>query len=312
MKKILVTGGAGFIGSNLIGRLLPLGYEVICLDNLSSGSLKNIEEFMGHGHFQFVEGDVTVPFRNDVDFIYNLACPASPVSYQSDPIQTMKTSILGTMNILDLACACGAKVLQASTSEVYGDPDVHPQGEKYWGNVNPMGVRSCYDEGKRAAESLCFDYYRQRGVDVRVVRIFNTYGQKMAVNDGRAVSNFVVQALRGDDIIIYGDGKQTRSFCYIEDMLDGFLTVINYEGKFLGPVNLGNQEEVSIFELACLVKKLTGSESPIVHVKALGDDPLRRKPLLDLVKDTFSWEAKVSLREGLEDIIRYFRKQVMV
>lgn len=310
MDKVLVTGGAGFIGSNLIGRLLMMGYEVTCLDNLSSGSMENLEEYRTHPGFYFVEGDVADYWNKEVDLIFHLACPAAPVSYQADPVRTLKTILLGTVNILELAKSSGGRVLHASTSEVYGDPDVHPQGESYWGNVNPMGVRSCYNEGKRAAESLCFEYHRQLGVDVRVVRIFNTYGPKMTVDDGRVVSNFVVQALKGDDISIYGDGKQTRSFCYIDDLLDGFFAVIKRDEKFLGPVNLGNPEEIGILHLASLVKDLTGSGSNIVHSLALEDDPRRRKPLIDLAKGTFKWEPKVPLQEGLQSVIAYYREKI--
>ena len=308
MKQILVTGGAGFIGSHLCERLIAEGNSVICLDNFYSGSKENIWHLIGHPGFEVVRHDVTEPYRAEVDEIYNLACPASPVFYQFDPIQTTKTSVFGTFNMLGLAKRVKAKILQASTSEVYGDPTQHPQHEDYWGNVNPHGLRSCYDEGKRCAESLCFDYHRIHGVDVKVIRIFNTYGPRMAVNDGRVVSNFVVQALRGEDITIYGDGSQTRSFQYVSDLIDAMLKVMATPADFTGPVNIGNPGEFSMLELAEKVLSKVGSRSKIIFKPLPADDPKMRKPDISLAKSKLNWEPKVTLDEGLDEVIAYFRR----
>lgn len=308
MKRILVTGGAGFIGSHLCKRLLDEGNEVICADNLFTGSKKNIEELTDNRRFEFLRHDVTKELLVEVDQIYNLACPASPVHYQYDPIKTMKTSVLGAMNMLGLAKRVKARILQASTSEVYGNPIVHPQPEEYWGNVNPVGIRSCYDEGKRAAETLFFDYHRLNGVDVKVIRIFNTYGPNMNIYDGRVVSNFIVQALRGEDITVYGDGKQTRSFCYVDDLVEGMVRMMNSREGFPGPVNLGNPGEFTILELAEKVIDLTGSSSKIVYRHLPQDDPAQRRPLIDLAKKELGWEPKVNLEEGVKRTIRYFER----
>ncbi len=308
MKQILVTGGAGFIGSHLCERLIAEGNSVICLDNFYSGSKENIWHLIGHPGFEVVRHDVTEPYRAEVDEIYNLACPASPVFYQFDPIQTTKTSVFGTFNMLGLAKRVKAKILQASTSEVYGDPTQHPQHEDYWGNVNPHGLRSCYDEGKRCAESLCFDYHRIHGVDVKVIRIFNTYGPRMAVNDGRVVSNFVVQALRGEDITIYGDGSQTRSFQYVSDLIDAMLKMMATPADFTGPVNIGNPGEFSMLELAEKVLSKVGSRSKIIFKPLPADDPKMRKPDISLAKSKLNWEPKVTLDDGLDEVIAYFRR----
>ena len=308
MKQILVTGGAGFIGSHLCERLLGEGNAVICLDNFYSGSKTNIWHLIGHPGFEVVRHDVTEPYRAEVDEIYNLACPASPVFYQFDPIQTTKTSVIGTFNMLGLAKRTKAKILQASTSEVYGDPATHPQTESYWGNVNPIGIRSCYDEGKRCAESLCFDYHRIHGVDVKVIRIFNTYGPRMAVNDGRVVSNFVVQALKGEDITIYGDGSQTRSFQFVSDLVEGMIRMMATPAGFTGPVNLGNPGEFTMLELAEKVLSKVGGKSKIVYKPLPADDPKMRRPDISLAKKELGWEPKVSLDEGLDEVIRYFRE----
>ncbi len=306
MKRILVTGGAGFLGSHLCDRLIEAGNDVICLDNLFTGSKDNIRHLLSNPYFEFIRHDVTEPIYLEVDQIYNLACPASPVHYQYNPIKTAKTSVLGAMNMLGLAKRVKARILQASTSEVYGNPEVHPQPEEYWGRVNPIGIRSCYDEGKRLAETLFFDYHRQNGVDIRVVRIFNTYGPRMNPSDGRVVSNFIVQALRGEDVTVYGDGKQTRSFCYVDDLIDGMIRMMDTEG-FTGPVNIGNPMEFTMLELAEKVVALTGSASAIVYRPLPSDDPLQRKPVIDLAKDKLGWEPKISLEEGLEKTIAYFR-----
>ena len=295
MKQILVTGGAGFIGSHLCERLLNEGNAVICLDNFYSGSKKNVWHLIGHPGFELVRHDVTEPYRAEIDEIYNLACPASPVFYQYDPIQTTKTSVFGTFNMLGLAKRTKAKILQASTSEVYGDPAEHPQHEGYWGNVNPIGIRSCYDEGKRCAESLCFDYHRIHGVDVKVIRIFNTYGPRMAVNDGRVVSNFVVQALKGEDITIYGDGSQTRSFQFVSDLVEGMIRMMATPVGFTGPVNLGNPGEFTMIELAEKVLSKVGGKSKIVYKPLPADDPKMRRPDITLAKKDLGWEPKVSL-----------------
>ena len=308
MKQILVTGGAGFIGSHLCERLLEEGNSVICLDNFYSGSKENIWHLIGHPGFELVRHDVTEPYRVEVDEIYNLACPASPVYYQYDPIQTTKTSVFGTFHMLGLAKRTKAKILQASTSEVYGDPAEHPQREDYWGNVNPIGIRSCYDEGKRCAESLCFDYHRIHGVNVKVIRIFNTYGPRMAVNDGRVVSNFVVQALKGEDITIYGDGSQTRSFQYVSDLIDGMIKMMDSPHGFTGPVNLGNPGEFTMLELAEKVLSKVGGKSKIVFKPLPQDDPKMRRPDISLAKKELGWEPKVSLDEGLDEVIDYFRR----
>ncbi len=308
MKQILVTGGAGFIGSHLCERLVKEGNAVICLDNFYSGSKSNIWHLIGHPGFELVRHDVTEPYRAEIDEIYNLACPASPVFYQYDPIQTTKTSVIGTFNMLGLAKRTKAKILQASTSEVYGDPARHPQEESYWGNVNPIGIRSCYDEGKRCAESLCFDYHRIHGVDVKVIRIFNTYGPRMAVNDGRVVSNFVVQALKGEDLTIYGDGTQTRSFQFVSDLVEGMIRMMATPKGFTGPVNLGNPGEFTMIELAEKVLSKVGGTSKIVFKPLPDDDPKMRRPDITLAKKELGWEPKVSLDEGLDEVISYFRK----
>jgi UDP-glucuronate decarboxylase len=306
--RILVTGGAGFLGSHLCERLLSRGDEVICLDNLFTGRRFNIIPLLEHSNFEFLRHDVVDPFKLEVDQIYNLACPASPVHYQHNPIKTVKTSVMGAINCLGLAKRIRARVFQASTSEVYGDPDVHPQTEDYRGNVNPIGPRACYDEGKRCAETLFFDYHRQNEVDVRVVRIFNTYGPRMLPDDGRVVSNFIVQALRGDDITVYGDGSQTRSFCYVDDLVQAFLLMMDQTG-FIGPVNLGNTHEFTILELANQVIELTGSSSKIVREPLPQDDPLQRKPDISLAREKLGWEPKISLKEGLVRTIEYFKSQ---
>lgn len=306
-KRILVTGGAGFLGSHLIDRLIAQGHDVICLDNFFTGAKENIRHLLGHPNFELMRWDVTDPFKVEVDQIYNLACPASPVHYQFNAIKTVKTSVMGAINCLGLAKRVKARVFQASTSEVYGDPEVHPQVESYRGSVNPIGIRACYDEGKRVAETLFFDYHRQNGVDIRVVRIFNTYGPRMHPGDGRVVSNFIVQALRGDDITVYGDGSQTRSFCYVDDLVEGFMRMMNCE-DFTGPVNLGNPGEFTILELAEAVIRLTGSKSKIINQPLPQDDPLQRKPDISLAREKLGWEPTIPLEEGLEKSIRYFDK----
>ena len=310
MKRILVSGGAGFIGSHLCTRLVNEGHDVICLDNFFTGSKDNIKHLMGNHHFEVVRHDVTYPYSAEVDEIYNLACPASPIHYQHDPIQTAKTSVMGAINMLGLAMRLDAKILQASTSEVYGDPIIHPQPESYWGNVNPVGYRSCYDEGKRMAETLFFDYHRQHGVDIKVIRIFNTYGPRMRSDDGRVVSNFIVQALRGDDITIYGDGKQTRSFCYVDDLVAGMIRMMNSRADFTGPVNLGNPGEFTMLQLAKLVIEMTGSGSKLVHLQLPQDDPAQRKPVIELAEKELDWRPSVSLEEGLEKTIAYFKERI--
>ena len=307
MKRILVTGGAGFIGSHLCARLVEEGNDVLCVDNFFTGSKSNIEPLLDKHNFEMIRHDVTKELLVEVDQIYNLACPASPVHYQYNPVKTMKTSVMGAINMLGLAKRVKARILQASTSEVYGNPNVHPQPEKYWGNVNPIGIRSCYDEGKRAAETLFFDYHRQNDVDIKVIRIFNTYGPNMNANDGRVVSNFIVQALRGEDITIYGDGTQTRSFCYVDDLVEGMVRMMNSREGFTGPVNLGNPGEFTMLELAEKVISLTGSKSKIVHRPLPQDDPTQRKPVIDLAKKELDWEPRISLDEGLVKTIAYFQ-----
>ncbi len=307
--RILVTGGAGFLGSHLCERLLREGHEVICIDNLFTGRKSNIEHLLGNTRFEFVRHDIIDPFKFEVDQIYNLACPASPPHYQYNPIKTIKTSVMGSINCLGLAKRVKARVFQASTSEVYGDPQVHPQPESYWGNVNPIGKRSCYDEGKRCAETLFFDYHRENRVDIRVVRIFNTYGPRMHEADGRVVSNFIVQALRGDDITIYGDGSQTRSFCYVDDLIEGFVRFMA-QTETVGPLNLGNPGEFTMKELAELTLKLVGGKSKLVHKPLPSDDPKQRQPDITLARKVLKWEPKVPLEEGLKRTIDYFRGRV--
>lgn len=306
-KRILVTGGAGFLGSHLVDRLIDQGHDVICLDNFFTGGKRNIQHLLGNKNFELMRWDVIDPFKVEVDQIYNLACPASPVHYQFNAIKTVKTSVMGAINCLGLAKRVNARIFQASTSEVYGDPEVHPQVESYRGSVNPIGIRACYDEGKRVAETLFFDYHRQNGVDIRVVRIFNTYGPRMHPGDGRVVSNFIVQALQNKDITVYGDGSQTRSFCYVDDLVEGFMRMMNCE-DFTGPVNLGNPGEFTILQLAEAVIRMTGSSSKIVYEPLPSDDPLQRKPDISLAREKLDWEPKVNLEEGLERTIAYFRE----
>lgn len=308
MKQILITGGAGFIGSHLCARLLDEGNEVICLDNYFTGNKVNVIPLLNNPHFELIRHDVSVPYHAEIDEIYNLACPASPIYYQQDPIQTIKTSVLGAVNMLGLAKRVDAKILQASTSEVYGDPIVHPQVESYWGNVNPVGPRSCYDEGKRCAETLFMDYHRQSETRIKIVRIFNTYGPNMSVNDGRVVSNFIMQALQNKDITIYGDGKQTRSFQYVDDLIEGMVRMMNTPDSFVGPVNIGNPGEFSMNELAKLVIRLTNSSSSVVYRPLPCDDPKQRKPDISLAKEKLDgWEPTIPLEEGLIRTIRYFK-----
>lgn len=308
MKRILITGGAGFVGSHLAKRLLNEGNEVICLDNYFTGNKNNIIELLGNPHFEMVRHDITEPYYAEVDEIYNLACPASPVHYQYNPIKTMKTSVMGAINTLGLAKRVNAKILQASTSEVYGDPSVHPQPESYWGNVNPIGIRSCYDEGKRCAETLFMDYHNQNGVAIKIIRIFNTYGPNMNPADGRVVSNFIVQALKGEDITIFGDGLQTRSFQYVDDLVEGMIRMMNSADDFLGPVNIGNPHEFTMLELAQAVIELTSSNSKIIHMPLPQDDPKQRQPDISLAKEKLQgWEPKIQLREGLITTIAYFQ-----
>lgn len=305
-KRIAITGGAGFLGSHLCERLLQEGNDVICIDNLFTGRKDNIRHLMENPYFEFIRHDVTEPLYVEVDQIYNLACPASPIHYQYNPIKTAKTSVIGSLNCLGLAKRCNARILQASTSEVYGDPEIHPQPESYRGCVNPIGIRSCYDEGKRMAETLFFDYHRQHGVDIKVVRIFNTYGPRMSINDGRVVSNFIVQALCGEDITIYGNGKQTRSFCYVDDLIDGMIKMMGSRDGLTGPVNLGNPEEYTMFQLAECIIKLTGSSSKITYKSLPQDDPMQRRPVIDLAQQELGWRPNVKLEEGLENTISYF------
>jgi len=306
LKRVLVTGGAGFVGSHLCDRLIELGHEVICLDNLATGSKQNIEHLLNNEKFSFIERDVQQPFFAKVDWIFNLACPASPPQYQKNPVQTIRTNVMGMINMLDLAEANHARILQASTSEVYGDPNVHPQTEDYWGNVNPISRRGCYDEGKRCAETLCFDYHRDHEVDIRVIRIFNTYGPRMAKDDGRVVSNFILQALRNEPITIYGDGSYTRSFQYVDDLINGMISMISQD-KITGPVNIGNPGEFTIKELAENVLDLTGSKSQISYLPPVDADPKQRKPDISLAKRELGWEPTIPLREGLAKTIEYFK-----
>ena len=306
-KRILVTGGAGFLGSHLCQRLLVDGHDVLCVDNFFTGTKENIVHLMGNPHFEVLRHDVTFPLYVEVDEIYNLACPASPIHYQFDPVQTTKTSVHGAINMLGLAKRIKAKIMQASTSEVYGDPQIHPQKEDYWGHVNPIGFRSCYDEGKRCAETLFFDYGRQHNLRIKVGRIFNTYGPRMHPNDGRVVSNFIVQALKGEPITVYGDGKQTRSFCYVDDLIEGFVRLMNTPDDFTGPVNLGNPDEFTIHELAEKVIALTGSKSKLVFKPLPSDDPMQRCPDITLAQKKLGWTPTVALQQGLEQTIAYFR-----
>ncbi|MGY8998303.1 MAG: UDP-glucuronic acid decarboxylase family protein [Rhodospirillales bacterium] len=307
-KRILITGGAGFIGSHLSERLVKAGHDVICLDNYFTGTKDNVASLLGHANFELMRHDVTFPLYVEVDEIYNLACPASPVHYQYDPVQTTKTSVHGAINMLGLAKRTGAKIFQSSTSEVYGDPTVHPQTEDYRGNVNPIGLRACYDEGKRCAETLFFDYYRQHNLKIRVARIFNTYGPRMRPDDGRVVSNFIVQALRGDAITIYGDGSQTRSFCYIEDLIEGFIRLMDAPDDVTGPINLGNPVEFTIKQLADLIIKMTGARIKIAFKELPEDDPLQRCPDISLAKEKLDWQPSIQLEQGLDKTISYFSK----
>lgn len=306
--RALVTGGAGFLGSHLCERLITEGFDVICVDNFFTGRKENISHLLGNTHFELMRHDVTFPLYVEVDQVYNLACPASPIHYQYDPVQTTKTSVHGAINMLGLAKRTKARILQASTSEVYGDPEVHPQPESYWGKVNPIGIRSCYDEGKRCAETLFFDYHRQHNIDIKVARIFNTYGPRMHPNDGRVVSNFIVQALKGEDITIYGDGLQTRSFCYVDDLIEGFVLFMNTKPGFTGPVNLGNPGEFTMLELAEKVLKLVSGNSKLKFMPLPADDPKQRQPDITVAKEKLAWEPKVCLDEGLERTVKYFRQ----
>lgn len=306
VNRVLVTGGCGFIGSHLIDRLMDMGCDVVCVDNLFSGQKVNIQKWMGHPRFEYIRHDVTQPLFIEVDQIYHLACPASPVFYQNNAIKTIKTSVIGTMNMLGLAKRTGARILLTSTSEVYGDPNIHPQVEEYWGNVNPIGIRSCYDEGKRIAETLMFEYHRQNNVDIRVARIFNTYGPRMLENDGRVVSNFIIQALNGEDLTIYGDGSQTRSFCFIEDQLDGLISLMNKE--HIGPINIGNPTEYTILQLAENILEQANPEGKVVHRPLPSDDPKKRKPDITKARTLLGWNPKVGLKEGLTHTINYFKQ----
>ncbi|MBC8146805.1 MAG: SDR family oxidoreductase [Bacteroidetes bacterium] len=309
-KQILVTGGAGFLGSHLCERLLQEGNEVICVDNFFTGDKRNVQHLLSNPYFELIRHDVTFPLYLEIDKIYNLACPASPIHYQFDPVQTTKTSVHGAINMLGLAKRTKATILQASTSEVYGDPEIHPQTEQYWGKVNPIGIRSCYDEGKRCAETLFFDYYRQHNLNIKVARIFNTYGPKMSQDDGRVVSNFIVQALKGKDITIYGDGSQSRSFCYVDDLIDGMIKLMNSEEGFTGPVNIGNPTEFTILELAEKVIELTNSSSKLIYKSLPEDDPIQRQPNIQLAKQKLRWEPSIELEEGLQKTIIYFDKML--
>ena len=310
MKKILVTGGAGFLGSHLCDRLIAAGNDILCVDNFYTGSKGNVLGLLAHPHFELMRHDITFPLYVEVDQIYNLACPASPIHYQLDPVQTTKTTVHGAINMLGLAKRVKARILQASTSEVYGDPEVHPQTEDYWGRVNPIGIRSCYDEGKRCAETLFFDYWRQHHLQIKVMRIFNTYGPRMHPNDGRVVSNFIVQAIKGDPISIYGEGMQTRSFCYVDDMIEGMIRMMASPGDFTGPVNVGNPGEFTMIELAELILRLVGSTSKIVFKPLPQDDPKQRQPNISLAKSKLDWQPTVNLDDGLKETISYFRKRL--
>jgi UDP-glucuronate decarboxylase len=310
--RTLVTGGAGFLGSHLCDRLIARGEEVQCVDNFFTGSKANVAHLLGNSHFELMRHDVTFPLYVEVDRIFNLACPASPVHYQHDPVQTTKTSVFGAINMLGLAKRVNARILQASTSEVYGDPDVHPQPESYWGRVNPIGIRSCYDEGKRCAETLFFDYHRQHALEIKVMRIFNTYGPRMHPKDGRVVSNFIVQALKGEDITIYGDGQQTRSFCYVDDLIEGMVRLMDSRADLTGPVNIGNPTEFTMLELAENVLRLVGSKSKLVFHPLPADDPKQRKPLIDLAQKELDWQPKVALADGLKETITYFKRTLDV
>ena len=312
MNRVLVTGGAGFLGSHLCDRLIVDGYDVLCVDNFFTGTKSNITHLHGHPNFEILRHDVTFPLYVEVDRIYNLACPASPIYYQHDPVQTTKTSVHGAINMLGLAKRTKARIFQASTSEAYGDPEVHPQQEDYWGKVNPIGPRSCYDEGKRCAETLFFDYHRQHSLDIKVVRIFNTYGPRMQPNDGRVVSNFIVQAIKGEDITIYGDGQQSRSFCYVDDMIEGFIRMMNSESGFSGPVNMGNPDEFTMLELAENVLKLVGGKSKLAFLPLPIDDPKQRQPNITLAKEKLGWEPTITLEDGLKLTVEYFRKELSV
>ena len=309
-KRVLVTGGAGFLGSHLCERLLNEGDEVLCVDNFFTGRRTNVAHLIGNPRFELLRHDVTFPLFVEVDEIYNLACPASPVHYQHDPVQTTKTSVHGAINMLGLAKRTGARIFQASTSEIYGDPQVHPQTEDYWGNVNPIGIRSCYDEGKRCAETLFFDYHRQHGTEIKVARIFNTYGPRMHPNDGRVVSNFIVQALKGEPITVYGDGAQTRSFCYADDLIEGFIRLMASDQEVTGPVNLGNPGEFTIRQLAAQVLKIVGSKASIIEAPLPEDDPKQRKPDISMAQKILGWEPSIPLEEGLRRTIDYFRQQI--
>lgn len=311
-KRILVTGGAGFLGSHLCERLLNEGHEVICLDNYFTGSKQNVLHLLDDSKFELIRHDVTFPLYIEVDQIFNLACPASPVHYQHDPVQTIKTSVHGAINMLGLAKRVNARILQASTSEVYGDPEVHPQTEEYWGRVNPVGIRSCYDEGKRCAETLFFDYHRQHGLDIKVMRIFNTYGPRMHPNDGRVVSNFIVQALKGDPITVYGEGSQTRSFCYVDDLVDGMARLMESDDSITGPINIGNPDEFTILELAKQVLELTNSDSELVYESLPSDDPTQRRPDISLARQSLDWEPSTNLKSGLIKTIDYFRSTLEI
>ncbi len=310
MKRILVTGGAGFLGSHLCERLIERGDDVLCVDNFFTGSKRNVAHLFDHPHFELMRHDVTLPLFVEVDQIFNLACPASPIHYQFDPVQTTKTSVHGAINMLGLAKRVRARILQASTSEVYGDPEVHPQPEEYWGRVNPIGIRSCYDEGKRCAETLFFDYHRQHSLEIKVMRIFNTYGPRMHPNDGRVVSNFIVQALKGEDITIYGDGLQTRSFCYVDDLIEAMLRIMDTPPEFIGPVNVGNPSEFTMLQLAETVIGLTQSRSKIVFKPLPQDDPRQRKPDISLAQEKIAWEPRVALEDGLKETISYFSQVI--
>ncbi|HYE35693.1 UDP-glucuronic acid decarboxylase family protein [Methylocaldum sp.] len=310
MKKVLVTGGAGFLGSHLCEALLERGYDVLCADNLFTGNKANIAHLMGSPYFEFIRHDITFPLYVEVDQIYNLACPASPVHYQVDPVQTTKTSVHGAINMLGLAKRTRARILQASTSEIYGDPEIHPQTEDYWGRVNPLGYRACYDESKRCAETLFFDYHRQHRLEIKIVRIFNTYGSKMHPNDGRVVSNFIVSALKGEPITIYGDGRQTRSFCYVDDLISGLIRMMESPEGFTGPINLGNPEEISVLELAEKILMLTGCKLPLEFRPLPMDDPRMRQPDITLAREKLDWHPRVSLEDGLKETIAYFRKLI--